>query len=67
MARPFGIELTGLPAQLVTRGHHLATVPSVRARVLGDWLLHSAAGDDFTRLGLVDTRTSGLADLEHSL
>ncbi|TDD95855.1 NAD(P)/FAD-dependent oxidoreductase [Actinomadura rubrisoli] len=69
VARPFGVELTGVPAQLVTRGYHLLTTPSVqaRARVAGDWLLHAVAGDDLIRLGLFDTRTGSLADLEHSL
>ncbi|MFD0690444.1 NAD(P)/FAD-dependent oxidoreductase [Actinomadura fibrosa] len=69
VARPLGMELTGVPAQVVTRGYHLLTVPSLRARarVVGDWLLHAAAGDDLVRLGLVDTRTGSLADVEHSL
>lgn len=69
VARPLGAELKGVTAQAVTRGYHLMTVPSARAktRVLGDWLLHTVAGDDLIRLGLMDTRTGSLADVEHSL
>ncbi|WP_173093520.1 NAD(P)/FAD-dependent oxidoreductase [Actinomadura verrucosospora] len=69
VARPFGVELTGIVAQAVTRGYHLLTVPSAsaRARVLGQWLIHAAAGDDLIRLGLLDPRTSSLVDVEHSL
>ncbi|MQY08588.1 NAD(P)/FAD-dependent oxidoreductase [Actinomadura macrotermitis] len=69
VARPLGISLTGVPAQAVTRGYHLATVPSLRARsrVLGDWLLHNVAGDDLIRLGFLDTRTDDLADLKHTV
>ncbi|MDL4777101.1 NAD(P)/FAD-dependent oxidoreductase [Actinomadura xylanilytica] len=69
VARPLGVPLTGVPAQAVTRGYHLATVPSARAkaRVLGDWLLHNVAGDDLIRVGLMDPATGSLADVEHSL
>ncbi|MGK5552111.1 NAD(P)/FAD-dependent oxidoreductase [Actinomadura kijaniata] len=69
VARPLGVPLTGVPAQAVTRGYHLSTVPSLRAkaRVMGDWLLHSLAGDDLIRLGFLDTRTGRQVDLEHSV
>jgi NADH dehydrogenase len=40
VARPLGIELTGLPAKVVARGYHLLALPCTgnRARVLTDWL-----------------------------
>ncbi|MBW8483312.1 NAD(P)/FAD-dependent oxidoreductase [Actinomadura parmotrematis] len=68
VARPLGVSLTGVTAQAVTRGYHLATLPGMRAkaRVLGDWLLHNVAGDDLIRLGFLDTRTDRMADVEHS-
>ncbi|WP_019633787.1 NAD(P)/FAD-dependent oxidoreductase [Actinomadura atramentaria] len=68
VARPVGLGLTGVPAQAVTRGYHLLTVPGMRAkaRVLGDWALHRFAGDDLIRLGFLNTRTGALADLEHT-
>ncbi|NUR91794.1 MAG: NAD(P)/FAD-dependent oxidoreductase [Nonomuraea sp.] len=51
-ARPFGINLTGPLAQVVTRGYHLLTVPSGRAktRVAGDWAMNALTGDDLIRL-----------------
>ncbi|HET6911239.1 MAG TPA: NAD(P)/FAD-dependent oxidoreductase [Mycobacteriales bacterium] len=57
VARPLGRDLTGLPAQLVTRGYHLSALPSMRSRTKAavDWLTHAALGDDFVRVGLTDT------------
>ncbi|POM22287.1 NADH dehydrogenase-like protein [Actinomadura rubteroloni] len=68
VARPLGLGLTGLPAQAVTSGYHLLTVPGLRAkaRVLSNWTLHRLGGDDLIRLGFLDTRTGALADLEHT-
>lgn len=53
VARPLGAELTGLPAQLITRGYHLAALRtgSARVRTLADWLLNATTGDDFVRTG----------------
>ncbi|NRQ36874.1 FAD-dependent oxidoreductase [Nonomuraea sp. NN258] len=66
-ARPFGLDLTGPLAQLVTRGYHLLTVPSGRAkvRVSGDWLLHTLTGDDLIRLDFLKDAPATLAHLEH--
>ncbi|WP_157431886.1 NAD(P)/FAD-dependent oxidoreductase [Actinomadura hibisca] len=68
VARPLGVNLSGVTAQVVTRAYHLLTVPGMRAkaRVAGDWSLHALAGDDLIRLGFLDTRTGSQADLEHS-
>ncbi|MFB9378253.1 NAD(P)/FAD-dependent oxidoreductase [Kineococcus gynurae] len=43
VAKPLGIELTGLPAKIVARGYHLYALPSManRARVLTDWFWHA--------------------------
>lgn len=66
VARPLGRQITGLPAQMITRGYHLYTLPSprARARTAADWLMHAALGDDFTRLGLPDPMSGTLADQE---
>ncbi|MGH3409821.1 MAG: NAD(P)/FAD-dependent oxidoreductase [Streptosporangiaceae bacterium] len=57
VARPLGRDLRGLPAQAVTRGYHLAALPSMRARskAVASWLTHACLGDDFVRVGLRDT------------
>ncbi|MCP2341311.1 NAD(P)/FAD-dependent oxidoreductase [Actinomadura rupiterrae] len=69
VARPVGVSLTGPVAQAVTRAYHLSTVPGYRAkaRVLGNWSLHAAAGDDLIRLGFLDTRTGAAVDLDHTV
>ena len=66
VARPLGRHLTGIPAQVLTRGYHLYALPSPRARVrtAADWLMHAALGDDFTRLLLPDPMPGTLADQE---
>ncbi|WP_328292584.1 NAD(P)/FAD-dependent oxidoreductase [Kineococcus sp. NBC_00420] len=42
VAKPLGIEMTGLPAKIVARGYHLYALPAMsnRIRVLTDWALH---------------------------
>ncbi len=64
VARPLGRNLTGLPAQLVTRGYHLAALPSLRTRAKAgaDWLIHAGLGEDFVRVGLLDTTLTGLGE-----
>jgi len=66
VARPLGRHVTGIPAQMVTRGYHLYALPSLRARVrtAADWLMHATLGDDFTRLGLPDPMSGTLAGQE---
>ncbi|WP_049570218.1 NAD(P)/FAD-dependent oxidoreductase [Nonomuraea sp. SBT364] len=67
VARPFGIDLAGPPAQLVTRGYHLLTAPSGRSklRITGDWLLNALTGDDLIRLDFLKDSPGTLDDLEH--
>jgi NADH dehydrogenase len=55
VAKPLGIELTGLPAKVVARGYHLLALPSTpqRARVLTDWLLNAVLPPQSASLALV--------------
>ena len=55
VAKPLGIELTGLPAKAVARGYHLLALPSAsnRVRVLTDWLLHAVLPPQASSLSLV--------------
>ncbi|MGI4896567.1 MAG: NAD(P)/FAD-dependent oxidoreductase [Janthinobacterium lividum] len=43
VAKPLGVELTGVPAKLVARAYHLYALPAMsnRIRVLTDWALHA--------------------------
>src|SRR5690606_24834891 len=67
VARPFGLNLEGRAAQLVTRGYHLLTTPSGRSRlrVSGDWLLNMLAPDDLIRLDFLQDSPGTLEELEH--
>lgn len=67
-ADPLGVNLTGPVAQLVTRGYHLLTVPSGRAkaRVSGDWLVNALTGDDLIRLDFLLDSSGTLAELERT-
>ena len=55
VAKPLGIELTGLPAKVVARGYHLLALPSTsnRVRVLTDWALHAVLPPQTASLSLV--------------
>jgi NADH:ubiquinone reductase (H+-translocating) len=55
VAKPLGIELTGIPAKAVARGYHLLALPSTpqRARVLTDWLLSAVLPPQSASLALV--------------
>lgn len=66
LARPLGFELSGLPAQLVTRGYHVAALRTVnaRCRTLADWLLDAATGNDFFRTGYAGHRFATLSAFE---
>ncbi|MCW0215603.1 MAG: NAD(P)/FAD-dependent oxidoreductase [Pseudonocardia sp.] len=52
-ANPLRIPLSGLPAKVVTRGYHLATMPGNRVRTAVDWLLDAVLGRQSVQLGLV--------------
>jgi NADH dehydrogenase len=68
VARPLGIPLSGLPAQVVARGYHLLALPTLtaRTRVLTNWMLHAAAGDDFVRTGFLARQPGTVQAMEHT-
>jgi len=55
VAKPLGVELTGLPAKAVARGYHLLALPSMsnRVRVATDWLLHAVLPPQAASLSLI--------------
>lgn len=52
-ANPLHVPLAGLPAKAVTRGYHLLSMPTNRARTVADWLLDAALPRQTVQLGLV--------------
>ncbi len=68
VARPLGIPLSGLPAQLVTRGYHLLALPTfvARTRVATNWMLHAVTGDDLVRTGFLAGQPSTIRAMEHT-
>jgi NADH dehydrogenase len=66
VARPLGIPLSGVPAQIATRTYHVGAMPSTRnrLRVLGNWISHGLAGDDLLRVDLGMDRPRTLAGYE---
>lgn len=67
VAKPFGIDLSGLPAQAVTRGYHLWALrdPGAVARVATNWALHGLGRSNAVRLGFLGGSTGRLAEFEH--
>ncbi|MGW8377673.1 NAD(P)/FAD-dependent oxidoreductase [Streptomyces sp. ODS28] len=68
VARPLGVELSGLPAQFVSRGYHLGALrtATARLRTAALWTLNAALGDDFVRTGFVGKRAITLSDFERT-
>ena len=66
VAHPLNLELTGVPAQFVTRGYHLFAVPAMRtrARIVANWILHAFGGDDFIRIGFMTNQAGRVDDFE---
>lgn len=66
VAKPLGLPLSGVPAQIATRGYHVMAMPSIRSRlrVLGNWISHGVAGDDFMRVDMGVDRPRTLAGYE---
>jgi NADH dehydrogenase len=52
-ANPLHVPLHGLPAKAVTRGYHLLSMPTNRARTAADWLLDAVLPRQTVQLGLV--------------
>ncbi len=68
VSKPLGIELSGLPAQVVARGYHLMALRTftARTRVAVNWALNATAGDDFVRTGFQAGRPATIQDFEHT-
>ena len=66
VAKPLGIPLSGVPAQIATRGYHVMAMPSMRSRlrVTGNWISHGVAGDDLLRVDLGVDRPRTIAGYE---
>jgi NADH dehydrogenase len=66
VAHPLKLELSGVPAQFVTRGYHLFALPLMRTRirVLANWVLHAFGGDEFVRVGFLSGRSGNVEDFE---
>ena len=47
------MPLSGLAAKAVTRGYHLLSMPTNRARIAADWLLDAVLPRQTVQLGLV--------------
>lgn len=65
LARILQLELSGPPALAVTRGYHLATMPSnpARSRIMANWMIRGLTGGEVSRLGFTEmgTRPSSFA------
>ncbi|GAB3181126.1 NAD(P)/FAD-dependent oxidoreductase [Streptomyces incanus] len=68
VSKPLGVELQGLPAQVVARGYHWSALRTnvAKTRVMTSWLLNSIAGDDFVRTGFQARRPAKLKDFEYT-
>ena len=66
VADPFGLELSGFAAKVVTRGYHLGALPGWANRfgVGVDWVMDAAAPRPVVRLGLVRPDVAGFGS-EH--
>lgn len=68
VSKPLGVELRGVPAQLVARGYHLMAMRTnvAKFRVGSNWLLNATAGDDFVRTGFLARQPARLRDFEYT-
>ncbi|WP_030243713.1 NAD(P)/FAD-dependent oxidoreductase [Streptomyces sp. NRRL S-350] len=68
VSKPVGVEMRGLPAQLVARGYHLMAMRTnvAKFRVGANWLLNATAGDDFVRTGFLARQPARLRDFEYT-
>ncbi|WP_326654876.1 NAD(P)/FAD-dependent oxidoreductase [Streptomyces sp. NBC_01750] len=68
VSKPLGIELHGLPAQVVARGYHWMALRTnvAKTRVLTNWVLNAVAGDDFVRTGFQAQKPATLRDFEYT-
>ncbi|MFE7526980.1 NAD(P)/FAD-dependent oxidoreductase [Kitasatospora sp. NPDC057542] len=68
VSKPLGVELHGVPAQVVARGYHLMAMRTnvAKFRVSTNWLLNATAGDDFVRIGFLSRQPARLRDFEYT-
>lgn len=68
VSKPLGVELKGVPAQVVARGYHLFALRTgaARFRTGANWFLNSVAGDDFVRTGFLADKKGALRDFEQT-
>ncbi|MEU3569723.1 NAD(P)/FAD-dependent oxidoreductase [Kitasatospora sp. NPDC036755] len=68
VSKPLGVELRGVPAQLVARGYHLMAMRTnvAKFRVGANWLLNATAGDEFVRIGFLARQPARLRDFEYT-
>ncbi|MFD8593420.1 NAD(P)/FAD-dependent oxidoreductase [Kitasatospora sp. NPDC059646] len=68
VSKPLGVELHGMPAQLVARGYHVMAMRtnSAKYRTTANWLLNATAGDDFVRTGFLARQPARLRDFEYT-
>ena len=66
VAKPLGIALSGLPAQVAARGYHVSAMHSTRSRlrVISNWMSHGIAGDDLMRVDMGVDRPRTIAGYE---
>jgi len=56
-ANPLNIPLSGLPANVVTRGYHLSAMSGNRLRVATDWTLNAITSPELTSLSLISAES----------
>ncbi|WP_432505440.1 NAD(P)/FAD-dependent oxidoreductase [Kineococcus arenarius] len=68
VAKPLGVELTGLPAKVVARGYHLFALPSManRVRVLTDWALHAVLPPQVVALNQTRPEDALITSAQHT-
>jgi len=68
VAKPFGIDLAGRTASVVTSAYHLwvLRVPAAVTRVAANWALHAIEKDHAVRLGFLTGSSGRLAEFEHT-
>lgn len=54
---PLNVPLSGLPANMVTRGYHLGVMPGNRLRVLTDWTLNATTPAEMTSLDVISAKS----------
>jgi NADH dehydrogenase len=56
-ANPLHIPLSGLPANVVTRGYHLTAMSGNRMRVATDWTLNTITSPESTSLAVISAQS----------